>query len=61
MSAIAPAFFKIALKNKYSYGADSAEMLHIVGRTIILDFSYILGLRRLCLDSDEDGKTGFQR
>ncbi|NLB16779.1 MAG: hypothetical protein GX827_08260 [Clostridiales bacterium] len=38
---VRPAFFEIALKNKYSYDADSAEMLDIVGRTIILDFSYI--------------------
>ncbi len=38
---VRPAFFEIALKNKYSYDADSAEMLDIVGRTIVLDFSYI--------------------
>ncbi len=38
---VRPAFFEIALKNKYSYDADSSEMLEIIGNTIVLDFSYI--------------------
>ena len=38
---VRPAYFDIALKNKYSYDEDSAEMLDIIGNTIILDFAYI--------------------
>ena len=38
---VRPAYFDIALKNKYSYDEDSAEMLDIVGDTIVLDFAYI--------------------
>ncbi len=38
---VRPAFFEIALKSKYAYDAESAEMLEIIGNTIVLDFSYI--------------------
>ena len=38
---VRPAYFDIALKNKYTYDEDSAEMLDIIGNTIILDFAYI--------------------
>ena len=38
---VRPAFFEIALKNKYAYDVDSSEMLEIIGNTIVLDFSYI--------------------
>ncbi|MBQ7719406.1 MAG: extracellular solute-binding protein [Clostridia bacterium] len=38
---VRPAYFDIALKNKYTYDDDSAEMLDIIGNTIILDFAYI--------------------
>ncbi len=38
---VRPAYFDIALKNKYAYDEDSAEMLDIIGNTIVLDFSYI--------------------
>ncbi|MGI6743192.1 MAG: hypothetical protein ACOX4O_05950 [Eubacteriales bacterium] len=35
------AYFDIALKNKYSYDEDSAEMLDIISNTIVIDFSYL--------------------
>ena len=38
---VRPAFFEIALKSKYAYDSESAEMLEIIGNTIVLDFSYI--------------------
>ena len=38
---VRPAYFDIALKNKYTYDEESAEMLDIIGDTIILDFAYI--------------------
>lgn len=38
---IRPAYFEIALKDKYSYDIDSKRMLTIIGDNIILDFSYI--------------------
>lgn len=38
---VRPAFFEIALKSKYTFDADSAEMLEIIGNTIVRDFSYI--------------------
>jgi len=38
---VRPALFEIALKTKFSYDNESAEMLEIIGNTIVLDFSYI--------------------
>ena len=38
---VRPAFFEIALKSKYAHDQDSAEMLEIIGNTIVLDFAYI--------------------
>lgn len=38
---IRPAYFDVAMKQKYASDRDSAEMLEIVGDTIVLDFSYI--------------------
>ena len=38
---VRPAFFEIALKNKYAFDADSAEMLEIIGNNIVLDFAYM--------------------
>lgn len=38
---IRPAFFDVALKQKFASDKESAEMLQIIGDTTIMDFSYI--------------------
>lgn len=38
---VRPAYFDVALKTKFTYDEDSAEMLDIIGNNIVLDFSYI--------------------
>jgi len=57
---VTPAYFEVALKNRYTKDAVSKEMVDLIRQSMILDFAYVYGGNKWWTDTMRDLLTGSQ-